>query len=330
MPAPLFRDPIHDGATDPILVQNRSNATWWLFYTQRRADAPGEGVSWVHGTDIGVAVSHDGGATFLYRGVLDLATRWGRDTYWAPEILWARGRYHMYVSVIQGVPVRWPGHERHIVHYVSDDLIAWDRIGRVGLSSDAVIDACVVPLPERPDGSSGGWRMWFKDEAAGSQTWAADSTDLDTWRVLGPVITGRPHEGPNVFTLAGWHWLIVDEWRGQGVYRSADLTSWQRDGLVLDRPGMRVDDAGIGLHADVVVVDDVGYIVYFTHPGRSESWDGPRSAAGDGPQVGPMDTPAERRSSIQVARLQVRDGHLECDRDVELVLTLPTTVVTSQ
>ena len=74
MPAPLFRDPIHDGATDPVLVQQRADGSWWMFYTQRRADAPVNGVAWVHGTDIGVAISDNGGTTFLYRGTLDLAT----------------------------------------------------------------------------------------------------------------------------------------------------------------------------------------------------------------------------------------------------------------
>jgi YD repeat-containing protein len=31
--APLFRDPVHDGATDPVLVHH-ADGTWWMFYTQ--------------------------------------------------------------------------------------------------------------------------------------------------------------------------------------------------------------------------------------------------------------------------------------------------------
>lgn len=321
--APLYRDPIHDGATDPVLVQQQGDGTWWLFYTQRRADASGAGVGWVHGTDIGVATSGDGGATFTYRGTLDLATGWGRDTYWAPEILWAAGEYHMYVSVIRGVPTAWVGRDRHIVHYVSDDLARWRCIGPLALSSERVIDACVARLPETA-GGPGGWRMWFKDEADGSHTWAADSPDLYRWDVAGRVIDGRPHEGPNVFTLGGWHWMLVDEWRGQGVYRSCDLDAWQRDGLILDRPGTRPDDDRIGLHADVVVVGDAAYVVYFTHPGRAEHWSVGSSGPDDGPEIGPMATPGERRSSIQAARLHVADGHLVCDRDERFTLALPT------
>lgn len=107
------------------------------------------------------------------------------------------------------------------------------------------------------------------------------------WRVIGPVITGRGHEGPNVFPLGGWHWLLVDEWRGQGVYRSTDQTTWERDGLILDRSGTRRDDAGIGMQADVVVADDAAYVVYFTHPGRTELFGEPPSARATDPTSAP-------------------------------------------
>ncbi len=36
-PAPLFRDPVYDGAADPVLVWNPDRCVWWMFYTQRRA-----------------------------------------------------------------------------------------------------------------------------------------------------------------------------------------------------------------------------------------------------------------------------------------------------
>jgi hypothetical protein len=50
--APLFRDPVHDGAADPTLVWNRQEQCWWMLYTNRRADADEEkGVKWVHGID---------------------------------------------------------------------------------------------------------------------------------------------------------------------------------------------------------------------------------------------------------------------------------------
>ncbi|SDD43451.1 hypothetical protein SAMN05216410_3315 [Sanguibacter gelidistatuariae] len=325
--APLFRDPIFDGATDPVVVFNRDLGQWWMFYTQRRATAEGPGVAWVHGSDIGVAVSGDDGATWLYRGILEgLDFEWGRNTFWAPEIVWAQGRYHMYVSYIRGVPVQWPGHDREIEHYTSPDLLTWTHVSRLDLGSHKVIDACIFPLAgalraaspndnaaddAAPEGTAA-YRMWFKNEAADSHTYAADSDDLFTWTPIGPVITGRPHEGPNVFALGGYFWMIVDEWQGQRVYRSGDLQTWHGQGLILDRPGTRPDDTSIGLHADVIVPGAVSldtipadaehaYVFYFTHPGQ------------DGAPFGEV-TYAQRRSSIQVARLTVISGELVCER----------------
>lgn len=313
IPAPLYVDPVHGGGTDPTLV--RHGDEWWMFYTQRRARMAEPGVAWVHGSDVGVAVSADRGRTWEYRGVVeDLrgpTTTWGeagrRDTLWAPEVLEHDGTFHMYLSQIVGVPQQWAGHERTIHHWTSPDLRRWTHRGELPLSSRYVIDACVHPLP------GGGWRLWYKDEADGSHTWAADSPDLVAWDVVGPVLTHRAHEGPNVFTLGGHHWMLVDEWRGQGVFRSADLTTWTRQGLVLDVPGSRPDDGTIGLHADVVVVDDrTAYVVYFTHPG----------VTGDGTGAAPRPTFDQRRSVVQAARLRVRDGVLLCDRDEDTDIDL--------
>lgn len=51
--APLFRDPIYDGAADPVIIWNKEEKAWWIFYTNRRAFGPNCGVAFVHGTDIG-------------------------------------------------------------------------------------------------------------------------------------------------------------------------------------------------------------------------------------------------------------------------------------
>ncbi|MFX3633850.1 MAG: family 43 glycosylhydrolase [Candidatus Pristimantibacillus sp.] len=306
MKSPLFRDPIYDGAADPVVIWNRQAQEWWIIYTNRRASAEGPKFAWVHGTDLGVASSSDGGRNWKYRGVISgLDIEWGRNTFWAPEIYWHDGLYHMYVSYIQGVPDDWPGHKREIVHYTSIDLLNWSFIGNIPLSSDRVIDACIYQLED------GRFRMWYKDEANGSLTYAADSEDLYSWQVTGPVITGKAHEGPNVFQFKGAYWMIVDEWRGQGVYRSDDLASWERNGLILDQPGAREDDGTIGLHADVVVQDDQAYIFYFTHPDR-------RGALNQENEQ----SYAMRRSSLQVAKLDVKDGILVCDRDEPFELEL--------
>ena len=300
--APLFRDPIYDGAADPVVIWNREEQNWWMIYTNRRATAEGVNVAWVHGTDLGVASSNDGGNTWLYRGTLQgLDFEWGRNTFWAPEIYWHDGLYHMYVSYITGVPTDWPGHRRDIIHYTSPNMLDWTFCSKLKLSSDRVIDACVHEKPE------GGFRMWYKDEANGSHTYAADSVDLYQWQVVGPVITDHAHEGANVFWFKGSYWMIIDEWRGQGVYRSDDLEHWERNGLILDQSGIRVDDYGYGHHADVVVQDEHAYIFYFTHPGRATSQERGYES---------------RRSSIQVARLDVVDGVLVCNRDEPFELKL--------
>ncbi|MGY4859406.1 family 43 glycosylhydrolase [Cryobacterium sp. AP23] len=283
------------------MIRHRGTGQWWMFYTQRRASVEEPGVAWVHGSRIGVALS-DTGDRWEYTGVLDgLDEGAGPNTHWAPEVIWDGDRYRMYLTMIDGVPEQWPGHARHIVEFHSPDLWNWTRVQTLTLGSDRVIDACV----ER--GDDGLWRLWYKDEAAGSTTWVAESGDLAAWTVRGVAIPGRPHEGPNVFSLDGWWWMIVDEWRGQGVYRSDDAQTWRRQGgpdeVILGRPGERPDDATFGRHGDVVVDGDRAVLFYFTHPG----W--------DGSELGSASGLAARVSAIQAAILRVTDGVLVCDRD---------------
>ncbi|HEV7948235.1 MAG TPA: hypothetical protein VGP24_00585 [Glaciihabitans sp.] len=297
MSASLFRDPLWDGATDPTVIRREATADyaaeWWMFYTQRRALLEAEGVEWVHGSRIGVAVSTDGGASWQYRGVVEGLDDQSGNTHWAPEVVRLDGRYHLFLTWIAGAPSRWEGHPRRIIQFVSDDLEKWDRVGELELSSDLVIDAAVARTAD------GLLRLWYKDEADDSTTYSAVSETGEMWRVEGKVIGGRPHEGPNVFELAGWFWMIVDEWRGQGVYRSVDGCEWVRqgvdDGLILNRPGVAEDDQQVGRHADVVVDPDTGaaWVFYFTHP----NW--------DGVELDRVSGEAERRSVIQVARLEV-------------------------
>jgi hypothetical protein len=107
-----------------------------------------------------------------------------------------------------------------------------------------------------------------------------------------------------VFALGGYFWLIADEWQGLGAYRSTDLESWQRTGMILDEPGTGPDDGDVGRHADVVTVHDNAYIFHFTHPGLTAA-----------PDAGISDSYETRRSSVHVAQLRVTDGNLTCDRD---------------
>nr|WP_201468852.1 hypothetical protein [Microbacterium hydrocarbonoxydans] len=296
----LFRDPVYDGATDPRVVIDRSGR-WWMFYTQRRAslEDPGPGVSWVHGSRVGVASSVDG-VSWDYEGTLGPAAS-GLEleqgtppaevdrTHWAPEVVWDGSLWHMYLTEIDGVPDRWPGFVREIVEYSSDDLRRWTRRGPLRLSSDRVIDAAVART------SDGFWRLWYKDEAADSVTMVASSPDLREWSLDGVAIGGRPHEGPTVFALGGFWWMIVDEWRGMGVYRSDDGIGWMRQGgddavILAEAPG-----GGCGSHGAHVQHGEEMWFYFF----------GPAEGA-------PSHTPTgeHRRSAIYRLGLDVEAGKL--------------------
>lgn len=306
-PAPLFRDPIFDGAADPTLIWNYQERNLWLLYTNRRANITCQGVAWVHGTDIGIASSSDNGNTWMYRGILEgLEFERGRNTFWAPEVIWHKECYHMYVSYVPGVPHDWTG-PRSIIHMTSQNLWVWEYESILSLSSNRVIDACVFRMPD------GRWRMWYKDEVNSSHTYAADSDDLCTWKIVGPVITDCPHEGPNVFFWQGSYWMVTDPWKGLGVYRSADAEHWERQANILNQAGHRPDDGTQGQHADVLVQGERAFIFYFTHPDR----DSKKSYGFD--EVAPY---SDKRTSLQVAELELQSGVLVCDRDKPFDFTL--------
>lgn len=302
MSAPVYRDPVFDGATDPTVIHRWGTDEWWMFYTQRRTSDPGPGVRWLHGTEVGIAVSHDFGATWDYAGVADGLER--GNTLWAPEVIRVHDHYIMYVTVVDGVRNSWAGADAHIVEYHSENLRHWDRRGRIDLGSDRVIDASVAQCAD------GVWRMWFKNERDGSSTWSASSPDLGSWTVEGRAIPPTPpHEGPNVFRLGDWYWMVTDEWRGLGVHRSENGVQWDRQradqGLILQSPGADPEDRNAGQHAAAVVVRDraveLGYLYYFTHPASETAIGGELE---------------RRRSAVHVAALEVRDDILIADRNV--------------
>ena len=301
-PAPLFRDPVYDGAADPVLVWNPDKRFWWMFYTQRRAKIDVPGVEWCHGTEIGVAESRDSGFSWTYIGTLPLSHPDNAYSFWAPDvILDDQGIFHLFPSYVPGAPEthrNWGG-ERHIFHYTSKDLWNWKFQERVPLSSDYCIDATLF---RKPDGK---WRMWYKDEGYGSKTLAVDSRDLRTWSsVEDPGVSKLYGEGPKTFWFKGHYWLIKDPNSGLDVYRSSDLESWDYQGKILDTPGTRNSDGTIGKHADIVVCGNRAYIIYFTHP-YSEN-------APERNGVLPL---SNRHTALQAAEIEVIEGRLECDRD---------------
>ncbi len=301
---PLYRDPVYDGAADPVLCWNRQEKKWFMFYTNRRANVPGlPGVSWVHGTPIGIAESIDNGATWQYRTTADIDYGEGEFSYWAPEVIYHDGRYHMFLSFVPGMHNDWGG-TRSIIHLTSNDLLKWHYRSTLQLASNRVIDACVIQLPD------GNWRMWYNNEPDRKSIYFADSPDLFQWQDRGKVTGDQPGEGPKVFHWQKRYWMVVDVWNGLGVYVSDDAMHWTRqpDNL-LEEPGTGTDDQVKGGHPDVVVCGDRAYLFYFTHPGRQ------------GPDAR-KDSTEQRRSSIQVVELKFQDGKLTCDRNLPTVINL--------
>ncbi len=290
IPSPLYKDPIYNGAADPMIIRKESNGNYYMFYTQRRSNQNVENVSFAYGTAIGVAESFDC-EDWHYLGALDLNFEFGHNTFWAPEIIYdpATKLYHMYVTYIRGIYTDWKG-VATLEHYTSEDLFYWRHIGGLSFGSSRIIDPCVFRLP------SGIWRMWYKDECHKSNTCYADSENLYDWEFRGIATSDEAQEGPNVFEFAGKYWMIADVWRGMAVYSSDDCEHFYRQKEnILCGGGKRKDDNVNGAHADVFIVGDRAFIVYFTLP----------------------DANFKERSCVQMAELTVENGILVCNRDAE-------------
>jgi len=306
-PAPLYNDPIYDGAADPVLIWNREEESWWMLYTARRANMPTLDVSAYYGNKIGVASSEDNGHTWIFRGYLDLEFEKGWNTFWAPEVIYENGIYHMYVSYNRGARNHWGG-SSSIMHFTSKNLWDWIYEEPLVLSSDQVIDATLYKM------DNGSWRIWYKDGAKGGITMMSESDDLKSWKTIdNPAIGGEAHEGPKVFKYKGYYWMLTDEWHGLRVYTSDDLDTWKKQGLILDTASNRDLDRPSGAHGDVLTFKDKAYVFYFTHPGRDKHSD-----------TKPYNSFYENhRTSIQVAPLIFEDGTLKAPRDKPFDFRLP-------
>jgi sucrose-6-phosphate hydrolase SacC (GH32 family) len=304
---PLFHDPVYDGAADPTVIWNKKEKKWFMFYTNRRSNAPGlDGVKWVHGTRIGIAESSDGGATWKYRDTCNILYRPDAGyTFWAPEVVKHKSTYHMYLTYVPGVFSNW-NYPRWIVHLTSKNLIDWKFRSKLQLASERSIDACVFRLPD------GTWRMYYNNETDNKSIYYADSPDLFKWTDSGRKVIGdQSGEGPNVFFWHGKAWMVVDNWNGLGIYSSDDFISWKRqEKNILQEPGSGPDDGAKGQHPCVVVNGNRAFIFYFTHFGQAKDY------------AGKKDFSRSRRTVIQVAELKYSDGQISCDRDDPVFINL--------
>lgn len=326
-PKPLFADPVHDGAADPVIIWNKKEKMWWMFYTNRRANVEDTtGVKWVHGTRIGIAESKDG-REWKYKDTANIdyfpahlydtnfnATNPsplyssagegpGVRTFWAPDVIEHDGIYHMYLTYVPGIFSDWK-HPRNIVHLTSKDLLNWKYESVLKLVNDKVIDASIYQLPD------GSWRMWYNNEMDGKSIWYADSKDLYNWTDKGKAIAARG-EGPKVFQWQNKYWMIVDVWKGMDIYQSDDLLKWTKQTTrILEEPGTGKDDGAIGGHCDVLVNNGKAYVFYFTHPGRTK--------------ISPAQNNSyqAKRSVIQLAALEWKDGEIICNRNADVFISL--------
>lgn len=300
---PLFKDPVFDGAADPSIIWNKKEKKWYMFYTNRRAsDTTASGVSWVHGTRIGIAESKDG-AHWTYKDTCNIDLQIKDVTHWAPDVIEHRGVYHMYLTVVPGIFEDWY-HPRFIAHLTSKNLIDWKFESKLKLASERCIDAAVFELPNKT------WRMYYNNENDGKSIYYADSPDLYNWVDSGQRVVKDRGEGPKVFTWKGKNWMVNDAWKGLGVFTSADFKTWKRQKKnILEISGTGDDDKVKGGHPDVIVNDDKAYVFYFTHPGRTKENEG-------------EDTYETRRTTIQVAELEFINGEIVCNRNKPVYINL--------
>ena len=300
---PLFIDPVYNGSTDPMVCYNPVTKTYYMYYTSRRSNVPGlGGIESVHGSPIGMAESRDGGATWTYIGDAEIDYHPDENpTYWAPEVIWSGGEFHMYLSYVPGIFDTWE-HPRDIVHLTSADGRSWHKQSVLALSDYRVIDACIYPKPD------GGWRLWYNNESDGKSIYYADSDDLYHWTDKGKATSVNVNgEGPNVFELGGKYFMIVDEWKGLSVFSSDDMETWtKQEGcyLIDGKEGQRR-----GNHADVEVVDGHAYMFYFSGIREID------------PETG---EPVRRRgSAVYVAELKLDEGGLlYCDTTEPCMINL--------
>lgn len=297
VPKPAFRDPVYDGAADPIVIWNPLVKKWWMFYTNRRftmTELPG--VSWVFGTPIGIAESADA-AHWKYVTTANFpglpAECGGKDsaTFWAPDITRGDdGKWHMFLSIEPGIDVKW-GIPGFIAHLTSTNLKDWKYERRLTELGVSILDADVLKMPD------GEWRLYYKASDGGSHINCSKSRDLYNWSA--PETAVRiSGEGPCAFQWKGYYWLLVDTWNGQTVHRSTDANTWEKqpgDPLLSYGSGNGIDDIPNALHANVFTIGDRLYLVYFTHPGRVGENRG-------------KDTYEQRRTSIQIVELKMDAG----------------------
>ena len=344
-PAPMYKCPMGDAPAQPSIIWNHQEKCWFMFYHQRNKHSvlrEEYALSFIAGTDIGIASSSDNGKTWRYRGIAEgLNFEPGRNTWAMPEVVCCDGVYHLFCNYMQGYPTIRDYSEQdpsYTLHYTSKDLWHWEFYGRIteGQNKEGLNRISSPFVYRMPNGK---WRMFYTDYGT-SDHCMLESADLYSWKNIGKVKGvdhGMPnHSSINVFRLGGFYWMTIDTTIGYAVYRSGDCENWtkQEGGLLfgvlsiapdLAHSGIgsisqRKDDGSFPHNSDVVELKDKAYLFYYTHPermvGQNERYD-PRLLERIHGE------PHLRRSVIQVAELTVKDGKLYGKRDEPFDFYLP-------
>ena len=212
------------------------------------------------GGDLGSRDQHRHGGVVRRRRDLDLSRhgrhRYGKDahpkdyTYWAPEVIWFDGTYHMYLSYVPGIFTDW-NHPREIVHLTSKDGVKWATVAKLDLQVRTSHRRLRDPAPER------------------HMAHVVQGRNISPAACLTPTVrtctTGNPRaprlrtlaaKGPKVIHWKGNYWLIADCWQnGMRVWSSDDCLNWKPQ-----------EEALFGSHGDVVVSGGRAWWFYFGGP----------------------------------------------------------------
>ena len=223
-----FIDPVWGGAADPCIIYNDEAGEYFIYYTQRRANlAEPKGVTWMHGSAIGIASTKNGSA-WNYRGICQGDDQLGdpikgNRTWWAPQVIKDNGIYHMFVVYVNGIYPDFGTGKAFIKQFTSKEGLTWKYQLQIDLEDD-VIDPCISRI-------GGKWWMWYKHE---NKIFAATSDDLKSWTKQGQALKEELYEAPYVFPWKGQYWLLVDTMKnGIDVFKSPTATNnWTRAGHI--------------------------------------------------------------------------------------------------
>jgi hypothetical protein len=147
---PLFADPNYNGSCDPEIIWNPAKQEWFIYYTARRAT---RATATYVGTPLGVITSPDL-VNWTFRDYCSFDGKKGEpdndDTHWAPGIILAGDRLHMYATYKGSAKPPWGGDGviRHYVAPVDDPIDGWKLLEVPKFNQPDPIDVSFLQMAE--------------------------------------------------------------------------------------------------------------------------------------------------------------------------------------